>query len=561
MQMVAISPDGTQLAYPANGRIYVRSLDTLESRALPGSENVGINPVFAPDGQSLLLTGFSERGVVLRRLPIGGGAASTVATLEGIPWVTGVTWNRDGILVGGGELEILQIPLNGEKPKRIVEVASGEWVHGPQLLPDGDTVLFTMLSPVSRWDQGIRWDEAQVVAQSLKDGTRHRLVEGASDGRYLPTGHLVYFVGGTMYAVPFDADTLTVTGAAVAVVAGVRRGTSGINGFADAAISETGTLVYVPGPASLSAARNLVLSDGRGDAVPLKLPAADYSHPRVSPDALRLAVARTDGDATDIHTYDLSGTAALRRLTFGGENRFPVWSHDGRRVTFQSSREGDSALWWQAVEGGTAERLTRPAQGEEHVPEAWSPDGRYLLFSVVKASRFSLWVFRLDGKTSERFGAVESGESLSATFSLDGRWVAYAATDKARGSQSPNRGVFVEPFPATGDRHQAPKTLLDYHPRWAPDGRSIFYVPMVFSTIVSVPITTQPSVAFGTPIAVPHGPMPGLISYNVRGYDALRGGTFVSVRSVSGEDESGQAAEFRVVLNWHEELKRLVPTN
>jgi serine/threonine-protein kinase len=513
------------------------------------------NVVFAPDGESILFGTLAEGGPVLRRIPVSGGTASTIATLAGFPGFSGISWGRDGILLaaGGDNGGILRVGADGGTPERVVKIGQGEILHGPQMLPDGRTVLFT----VAKIADDARWDKAQVVAQSLADGVRRVLVEGGSDGRYVPTGHLLYVIGGTVYAAPFDAGTLTVAGAAVPVVSGVRRATGGQTGATQLAISETGTLVYVPGPAtSFSTARSLVLGDGRADPVRLKVSAAVYVHPRVSPDGRVVAVSRNDGQSSDIWTYDLSGKTEIKRLTFGGGSRFPVWSADSRRVTFQSARDGGRGMWWQAADGGTAERLTSPAKDEEHVPEAWSRDGKHLLFSVRKGSVSSLWVFTLDGKKAEPFGKVESQESLSASFSPDGRWVAYAYTERAGGTLSPNRGIFVEPFPSTGEKHQAPKTLLDYHPLWAPDGKSIFYVPGSSRPAVSVPINTRP-ITFGTPVELPRV-LPGLISLDVRGYDVLPDGRFISVSAPEGPAGT-PAAEVRVVLNWHDELKRLVP--
>ena len=422
------------------------------------------------------------------------------------------------------------------------------------MLPDGRTVLFT----VARNTGDDRWDKAQIVAQSLADDTRRVLIAGGSDARYVQTGHLLYTVGGTVYAVRFDAATLKVTGERVPVIAGVRRATGAQTGATQLAISETGTIAYVPGPAAVSTSRSLVLGDGRTDAVPLKIPPAVYAHPRVSPDGQVLAVGRNEGQSSDIWTYDLSGKSAIKRLTFGGGSRYPVWSADGRRVTFQSARDGDRGIWWQAADGGTAERLTSSSKDEEHVPESWSRDGTRLLFSVRRGTTFSLWVFTLAGKKTEPFGKVASQETLSASFSPDGRWIAYAYTERAGGTLSPNRGVFVEPFPFTGEKHQAPNRTLDYHPVWAPDGKSIFYIPSSGRPPVSVPIVTRPSIVFGTPVELPRAPLPGLISLDMRGYDVLLDGRILSVSELDGLDGAG-GAEVRVVLNWFEELKRLVP--
>jgi WD40 repeat protein len=149
---------------------------------------------------------------------------------------------------------------------------------------------------------------------------------------------------------------------------------------------------------------------------------------------------------------------------------------------------------------------------------------------------------------------------LSASFSPDGKWILYTHAVSTESLQSPNRGVFVEPFPARpGEKRQAPKTNIDYHPVWSSDGTRIFYVPSSTRPTVVVPITLGRSVSFGTPAELPRMPRPTLTSGDVRGYDVLRDGRVVSLSP--GPDDLGQgvATEIRVMLNWFEELKRLVP--
>jgi Tol biopolymer transport system component len=275
-------------------------------------------------------------------------------------------------------------------------------------------------------------------------------------------------------------------------------------------------------------------------------------------DGTLLAVGRSDGQGSNIWIYELSEKTEIRRVTFEGSNRFPVWSAD-KRVTFQSDRGGNQAVWWQSADGGRAEQLTKPGQGEEHIPEAWSPDEKHLLFSVLKESAYSLWVLTLEGKKVEPFGNLRSNEPFGASFSPDGRWVVYAATAVAAGIVSPDRGVFVEPFPhRPGEKRQLPKKILDYHPRWAPEGGTIYFVPGSARATVSVPVATQPSITFGTPVDLARAPRPGLVSIETRGYDVLPGGRIVSVVPASG-DSAVSTTELRVMLNWFEELKRLAP--
>jgi len=554
-QLVAISPDGTKIAYNASGRLRVRSLGEVESRAITDVDTIALNPVFSPDNTTIAFTTFANNGPVLRRIPAVGGTVTTVASFPDATTFSGISWSREGILLGvtGGGGGILKVSRDGATPERIVAIDADQAAHGPQMLPDGRTVLFTLARTVG----DDRWDKAQIVAQSLADGTRRVLLEGGSDARYLESGHLLYAVGGTVFAVPFDAATLTIKGPAVPAIVGVRRAVGATSGGVHLAVSASGTLTYLPGPAAAySTGGTLVIADGRSDPTPLKVPTGIYAHPRVSPDGRLLAVSRGEAGAPDIWTFELSGGAEMQRLTFGGRSRFPIWSADSRRVTYQSIQ--DRGIWWVGVDGGTPERLTTPLENEEHVPESWSPDGSRLLFALRKATVNALWVLSMADRKTMPIGQIQSVESLSATFSPDGRWIAYASTERVGGVLSPNRGVFVEPFPPTGAKRQAPKRLLDYHPRWAPDGNGLWYVPGAARPLVLVPLRLQPSIVFGMPVEMTRAPLPGLLSLDVRGYDVLPDGRIVSVSS----NIAGAAAfplEFRVVLNWFEELKRLAP--
>jgi Tol biopolymer transport system component len=562
-QAVAISPDGMHIAYAASQALYVRSLHERDAHAISGSENAHalglLNPIFSPDGQSIAYftqgDGTTQSSFVLKRFPIGGGTASPIASLQG---ALGATWSTEGILTADAS-GVLRLSPAGGAPERIAHVAADERLYGPQMLPGGRTVLLTVGENATLSADG--WDKAQVVAYSLADGTRKVLIDGGSDARYLTSGHLVYFIGGTMFAVPFEAASLTMKSTPVPVIVGVRRSLGRGTPGRHLAISDTGTLVYVPGPAAASGASSLVIGDGRGDPALLKVPLGDYAHPRVSPDGRTVAVVRVNAQESDIWTYAVSGATEIRRLTFGGNDRFPVWSGDGKRIAFQSARDGVRAIFAQSADGSSvAEPLTKPAPGEEHRPESWARDGRRLLFSILKDGKFTLWVLDLATRKPEPFGAIQSAEPPGASFSPDGRWVVYASTPVAGGILSQNRGIFVQPFPATGELHQAPKKFLDFHPVWTPDGKGLYYVPGSARPTVLVPVNGRPSITFGTPVDLQYGPFPGLLSGDSRGYDFLPDGRFVSL-APAGRDRPASASsnEIRVVLNWFEELKRLAP--
>jgi eukaryotic-like serine/threonine-protein kinase len=564
-QAIAISPDGARVAYVANSRLYLRSIGEFEPYAIPGLEPAlsatPVLPMFSPDGESIAF--FDSPSYDLKRVPIGGGTSTTLARVGALP--CGASWGRNGMLIalppGAVSSEFRQ---NGGAPEPIVSVGANELACGPQMLPDGQTVLFTVAqSPalLRTWDRPTDdgpWDKAQVVAYSLASGSRRVLKEGASDGRYLSTGHLLYAIAGTMYAAPFDAATLTITGPEVPVIVGVRRSTPGQPTSAtQLAISDTGTLVYVPGPATTSTTIfALVVGDNTGNEVRLKVPPDSYMHPRVSPDGRSIAIARNDGKGSDIWTYDLSGITELRKLTFGSNSTLPVWSSDGQCIAFQSSRDGDRGIFWQPLAGGTAQRLTKAADGESHVPQSWSSDGRHLLFSIEQGGTSALHVLTIGSEKHEPFGPQDGGSVRGASFSPDGKWIAYALEVGLSSSES---GVFVEPFPATGARYQVPKVFRSFHPVWSPDGRALFYMGGLDYT-ASVPFMTSPRVDFGTPIELTGLPRPGLQSWQPRGYDVLPDGRFVSVSAAFDDGPAvTQTGGVRVVTNWFEELRRLVP--
>jgi serine/threonine-protein kinase len=355
-------------------------------------------------------------------------------------------------------------------------------------------------------------------------------------------------VEGTLMAVSFDQRTTTVTSGASPVVEGIRRSPPTAGGASQFEVSSNGVLVYVPGPAR--AGQDAVfLYDRKGEATALKLPPGSYAYPRVSPDGKRIAVETNDGKQTAISIYDLAETSSLRRLTFGGNNRLPIWSADGKRLAFQSDREGDAAIFWQPVDGGTAERLTRPDAGTSHVPESWGPRDIFL-FSATKDAQTTLFTFSVTDRKSSRFSNVTSTEfPTDAVFSPDGRWVAYQSGEGGTGEAT----TYVEPFPATGAKYEIAR---GGRPLWSRDGKELFFVPAP-SQFFSVSVRTDPNFGFTSPVAVPRrfgiappgGPRP---------YDILPDGRLVSVDAApTAGDQRSQPIQ--VVLNWFEELNAKMP--
>jgi Tol biopolymer transport system component len=564
-RVVAISPDGTKLAYISSGGLHMRRMSGGESTVVsrPSAGAVG-SATFSPDGESLVFWAGRERK--LKRIAATGGAAVTLCDAA-VPF--GITWGVDGIVFGQGSSGIARVSPEGGSPEVLATVEGDEQAAAPQLLSDGDSLLFTIAPSSATQDA---WDRARVVIQSLRSHRRTTIIEGGSEARYLPTGHLVYAAGGVLFARPFDLRRLRPLGPPAPIVEGIRRGSGirtgllspGIWSALQFAVSDTGTLVYVAGPGLLSTDVQLTINDRAGTRTRLKLPPGPYQWPRVSPDGNRLAYGTDDGKEANIWIYDLTREAPARRLTFEGHNRFPVWSGDGKWVAFQSDREGDQAIFRQEADAPgakNAERLTKPEAGASHAPEAWSPDGETLLFNSTKGSEVALQMLSLSSRRTTPWPGVQTTMWPNAVFSPDGHWVGYAA----RALDGP-AVVYVEPFPPTGLKFQVASGDAHF-PVWSRDGRELFYNDASRAVngrvgFVSAAVATRPSFrVVGSPVQTPR--FFNTVASGVaraRTYDVLPDGRFVGVADESLLVDQPAISEIQVVLNWFEDLKTRVPT-
>jgi eukaryotic-like serine/threonine-protein kinase len=407
-QILAISPDGTRMALVASLRLWLRSLSEFSpvtSVAAPTQGPGGVHsPAFSPDGDSVAF----YAAPAMRRIAFSGGAPVTLCAVAA-PY--GVTWDASGLLVGQGQAGVVRCSPNGGAAEPLAKVEEGELAHGPQMLPDGRHLLFTIAKRVTGDRSATRWDQARIVVQDVTSGERKTVLTGGSDGRYLATGHLLYAVGGVMFAVPFDARKLETVGSPAPVLEGVSRSRAAVTGIGHMAVSSGGSLIYLRGP--VNPGGNVLqpaLADRSGIVTPLKLPPGPYVHVRASRDGKRLAFGSDDGSEAIVWIYDVEGTNAPRRLTLDGKNRFPIWSPDGERVAFQSDREGELAIFAQRADGtGLVERLTTPEKGAAHIPGSWSRDGKTLAFSVIKdGSQQALWTLSVADKKATPFGNVVS---------------------------------------------------------------------------------------------------------------------------------------------------------
>ena len=317
-------------------------------------------------------------------------------------------------------------------------------------------------------DAGQGWGDAQIVVHSLETGERKVLVERGRDAQYIASGHLVYVLGGTLFAIPFDLDRLETRGGAVPIVEDFVAAIGG-SGAGHFGVSDTGSLVYVSGSLDPIVARSLVWVDRSGNEEMLNAEPRVYIYPRISPDGSQLALDVRDRE-NDIWIWHFA-QETLKRFTFyPGSEVYPAWTPDGRKIAFSSQHDGPSNVYWKSADGsGTVERLTEIEN--EPVPYGFSANGdRLLIREFVPETGSDLRIFSLDG-SSESILSSESTEA-NAAISPDGAFIAYDSDESGRPE------VYVRPFPNVTDGQWQISADGGTRPLWAPDGRELFYLAL-----------------------------------------------------------------------------------
>ena len=285
---VALSPDGRTLVYESfqdgESQLYHRSMDQLEALPIRGTEN-GVGPFFSPDGQWV---GFwTVRDGVLHKVSLAGGPPTALSPVNEFRWAS---WGPDGTIVfaGRGEHQGLWIVADtGGAAQQIAQVEEEGALRyiAPEFVPDGTAVLFTIY---------FSSQPSQVAVRSLETGEQKVLLEG-SGARLTSTGQLVFARDDSLWAVPFDADRLEVTGEPVPVLEGVQANADQIGRFA---LGGDGSLAYVSGSTSSGAPRTLVWVDRQGQEEPVAAAPRPYQGVRLSPDGGRVAVVVDAPDNT-----------------------------------------------------------------------------------------------------------------------------------------------------------------------------------------------------------------------------------------------------------------------
>jgi Tol biopolymer transport system component len=550
-----VSPDGTRLALVAIGadekrRIYVRSLDGLQATPLSGTENAR-NPFFSTDGQWI---GFFADGK-LKKIPVQGGAA---VTLCDAPTDRGGSWGEDGTIVFAPDTEVplSKVSSMGGTPQPLttLDKQAGETTQRwPQVLPGGKAVLFTSGGS----GVGAIFEDANIVVYSMASGQRKTLQRGGFYARYLPSGHVVYMHGGTLFAVPFDLKRLEVTGQPTPTLETVVA-SPGVGG-AQFSFSDTGNLLYVAGRGG---GQNVSIywMDREGKFTPLREAPGDYYNPAFSPDGKRLALEIFDGKRRDIWVYEWERDTPTRLTFAGDENANPVWTPDGQRIVYSSREKGGTHnLWWiRADGGGNAQRLAESKSAQS--AGSWRPDGKILAFSQDNPSmNFDILTLPIEGDEKSGWKPGEPkpflntpSAELEPAFSPDGRWLAYMSSD------SGSYEVYVRPFPGPGGKWQI-STGGGVLPKWSRNGKELFYRTVDSKIMVVTYSASGDSFHYDKPQLWSPGQFTelGLFTYN---FDLHPDGKRFAVLKAPGTGQAAAANKVGFIFNFFDELRRRVPT-
>jgi len=551
---LALSPDGRELVFgivedkgdtgPVDDTInlFLHRFETGETKIIPGTE-LAYLPFFSPDGRWI---GFIDAGIsALKKVPRIGGTPQIVHSLAE-PVVGEAIWTDDDAIICATVSTLFRIPADGGTPETLLKLED-------LLLPKGE-MFFNSIKSLPGTSALLLGVEGSGPEQSnvsvLAGGKRKPLVTGGSFPIYLSTGHLLYLIAGQpgfydAFVAPFDLKRLELTGKSVPVLQGIRTAR---NRKFSLAVSRDGILAYASGPTGGTTFEMTWLDRaGRSELVGEKQGEMErLLSPRISPDGRRLLFSRGRSNADmNLFVYDLA--AGHFRILAGPEAFWSIWTPNGNRVVYTRMNPERTAvnLYWKSADGsGPEERLTKSDRFQQ--PLFVTKDGWLVYHEGVDPEMgVDLWMLSLEGDDMPKPLLRTRANERLASLSPDGRFMAYVSDTTGR------EEVYVRPFPE-GEGQSQVTNGGGTGPLWAPDGQTLFYRNLTGTRLFAVPVTWDPAPSFGQP-QITEGRWERESSFG-RMYDISPDGKRLIMISIT--ESAGN--EITVILNWFEELKRLV---
>ena len=470
---LAISPDGTMIAFVVEdlqGRtsLYVRNLATMKVTLLQGTEDASF-PFWSPDSTQI---GFFANHKLQRIDAKGGSIVTLCDAVSG----RGGTWNRDGVIVFAPTLagELYRVSASGGRSERVTSLRDKVRRHRwPWFLPDGKRFLYIA--------------DNNLLASSL-DGTLQKpILPEVSNAVFVPPDRIIFSRGTVLMTQRFDPDALTVQGEAVPLPFG-NVSYMNTKALSIVSVSENGTLVFLPTPDS---ATRLVWVDARGREDGEIGEAGGYDDAALSPDGKHIAVVRRGSDGNDIWMLS-TADGRLSRFTFHpGQYGFPCWSRDSKHLAFFVQMDGVGQIGIKSVDG--TERIPVLRTSDWQIPYDFSPDSSTILTWVQTATGGDIYTLSLGDKPELKPFLATPFDESSASFSPDGKWVAYQSNASMRNE------VYVRRYPETNEQWQI-STAGGESPLWSRDGKELFYD--AGDTIMHVTIGGDALLNPGTPASL-----------------------------------------------------------
>jgi len=480
---MALSADGATLVFKddrQNGRLWIKHRGELNPTPIAGTERAS-NPAFSPDGEWIAFVADGR----LRKVRAAGGATVTLTDsaaggFGGAAWLDASTL----LYVAPSLIDLRRVNANGGPSTLVLHdtALAGGGIGAPTPLPHGRGVLFQNCS------SGCGVMSVHVL--DLRTGQEKRLLDEVAQAWYLPSGHLLYVRrDGVALVALFDLGRLEVTGPAVPVLEGVLIGN--FNGSAMLAWSASGggSLIYLHAPGGGSSDNTIVRVSRDGAVTPIDTAwFGEFTSLALAPEGRRLAVGAGTGSGQNVWVKQLD-RGPFTRLTFGGQDRRPAWSPDGRLVAFLRDSGNSSAVFTRPADGSGTDRLL--ARLDRQIQEVtWSRDGRWVLARTDNGTAGAGDIVGLrSGGDSAPVPIVASGfTELHPALSPDGRWLAYAS------NESGVNEVYVRPFPNTNDGRWQVSNGGGIEPRWSHDGRELFYLDGT-ARLIAAQVRTNPTFA------------------------------------------------------------------
>jgi Tol biopolymer transport system component/tRNA A-37 threonylcarbamoyl transferase component Bud32 len=535
---LALSPDGRRLAFVgarkrAASQIWIRPFDGVEAQALPGTEGASF-PFWSPDSRFIAFFSNSR----LKTIDTTGGMPQVLCTAAA---GRGGAWNSAGIIVftGSPNSPISRISASGGVVTAATKFDPDQAVvnqYWPQFLPDGRHFLYYQRSSKPEY-QG-------VYVTSLDSSSSTRILEGNGMALYA-SGHLLFVRDGILFAQAFDDRALQASGDPARIGDHVGYWSAAF-GYAALTVSSAGVLAHGP---TVGLTTSLRWHDRTGASTGLPTPPAQYTSPRLSPDQKSVAVAMIDTATAqlDLWVLGLARGTTSRFTSDPGTDWFPVWSADGGRLLFGSSRSGATTIFQKAVGGRQEETVVEGVvSAVAAYPSDLSHDGRFLLYELSTSRGYDLGMLTLAGeRTASTFLGTPSNE-VQGRFSPNTRWVAYAS------DESGPFQVYVRAFPAASG--QTPISIAGgTQPEWRRDGKELFYIS-ADGKMTAVTVTTDsatfsagaPHALFDIEVPEPNPPYP-------TDYTVTADGQRFLVNTIV--DQPTHPA-LTVILNWAAVLKK-----